>query len=319
MKTDPSMIDIDDENRRDDRPVEVPVFAIESSDSPADEKTPSATSKRERRMPYVKTASAVLALIIFAVWMLAVRNDYREPQISSSVSDKENLELLKLDYTPVAKGSTLSSDSVFGVAFDMFSLDGLTASLERELPDTTDAALVLFMRSADYHPDNSWIGTVVKDGVRHDAKERKIRPAYVAISKTGKPAIGISNDDDLADFAEDNNGSFFRQFVLLGNGELPSKFSLHGKVERAAIGRMADGKMYYVTTRHRETMYDFADALREYGFMDAVYITGGNGYSFYRDPQGISHNSHIVADKYSKYCDTVPPAPLLVFRNTPRN
>ena len=269
-------------------------------------------------MPYIIAAFAILALILFAVWMMFNLDGSREQQLSSSVTDKENLELLKKEYSPVAEGTTLSSDSVFGVAFDMYSLDGLKASLERELPDTTDKSLVLFMRSADYHPDNSLIGTVVTDGEMHNGKESKNRPAYVAISKTGKTVIGISLDNDLADFAEDNNGSFFRQFVLLGNGELPSKFSLHGKVERAAIGRMADGKMYYVTTRHRETMYDFADALREYGFMDAVYITGGNGYPFYRDKDGIAHNSSLVAEKYSKYRDTVPPAPLLVFRSATR-
>lgn len=44
MKTDPSMIDINDENRRDDRPVEVPVFSIESSDKPTDGKTPTTLS-----------------------------------------------------------------------------------------------------------------------------------------------------------------------------------------------------------------------------------------------------------------------------------
>ena len=29
----------------------------------------------------------------------------------------------------------------------------------------------------------------------------------------------------------------------------------------------------FFATRHKETLWDFADALREYGFIDAIYIT----------------------------------------------
>lgn len=36
-------------------------------------------------------------------------------------------------------------------------------------------------------------------------------------------------------------------------------------------------------------MWDFADALREYGFIDAIYITGGTDYCFYRTADGIAH------------------------------
>ncbi|MDE6298994.1 MAG: phosphodiester glycosidase family protein, partial [Muribaculaceae bacterium] len=114
-------------------------------------------------------------------------------------------------------------------------------------------------------------------------------------------------------------GSFFRQYVLLGDGELPPAFDLHGKVERAAIGRMVDGKLYYVVSRHKETMYDFADALREYGFTDAVYITGGNNYSFYRSPDGTTRINDETLSKIEKYSSTPPPAPLLVFRTALKN
>ncbi len=61
-------------------------------------------------------------------------------------------------------------------------------------------------------------------------------------------------------------------------------------------------------------MYDFADALREYGVMDAVYITGGNGYEFYRDKDGVAHVSQRLKDHYAKYPDRKVPAPMLVFR-----
>jgi hypothetical protein len=82
-------------------------------------------------------------------------------------------------------------------------------------------------------------------------------------------------------------------------------------VERCAIGRIAD-RLYYVTTRHKETMWSFADALREYGFIDAIYITGGDDYSYYRDREGVRHDIHNIADyPHKKWADIIP---WLVFR-----
>ena len=62
-------------------------------------------------------------------------------------------------------------------------------------------------------------------------------------------------------------------------------------------------------------MYDFADALREYGFTDAVYLTGGNSYAFHRSPDGVTHIPEATKEKIEKYRSTSPIAPMLVFRN----
>lgn len=77
---------------------------------------------------------------------------------------------------------------------------------------------------------------------------------------------------------------------------------------------MADGTLYYIVTRHKETMYDFADAMREYGVVDAIYITGGNSYLFHRDSNGNVCMTDNTRSKISKYSESTPPAPLLVFR-----
>ena len=80
-----------------------------------------------------------------------------------------------------------------------------------------------------------------------------------------------------------------RQFILVSDGAIPSRFFLHGKVERRAIGRIGD-QLYFIATRHKETLWDFTDALREYGFIDAIYITGGADYVFYRDKDRFKHD-----------------------------
>ena len=323
MKTDQPIIDIDDEIRSDDRRPDIPIFTIEESadnSRSVDSFSPFREEKGKQRGKNNKgliIALMVLSSLLLAAILIGITVFFTEkPEVDSSVSDKQNIEILKAKIPGRANGTTVTSDSIFGVAFDMFSLDGLAASLEREMPDTTDSSLVLFMRSADYHPDGSMLGTVVINGKELPAKELRKRPSYLAISKEGVIALGISLSDKVAEFAKSNDGSFFRQYTLLGDGELPTDFMLHGKVERAGIGRMADGKMYYVVSKHKETMYDFADALREYGFVDAIYITGGNAYTFHRSSDGNIHIPEPTKAKLVKYNSSAPPAPILVFRKS---
>lgn len=312
MKTDPRMIDIVDDGRPDDRPVEIPVFSIETTkDNVNEQPNP---KRKDSNTPLIFSGVlifiALCAVIGWIFWEMGPRTE-----VESSVSDAENINLLKEPYAASAKGTVSTSDSILGVAFDMYSLSGLRGSLEKEMPDTADRSVVLFMRSADYQTDGTALGTIIVDGKRLPSKKRVNRQGYLALSKDGRPVLGISLSDKTADFAESSGGSLFRQFVLLGDGELPRTFALHGKVERSALGRMADGKLYYVVTRHKETMYDFADALREYGFLDAVYVTGGNNYTFHRDADLNSFVSYNTREKIAKYSDSIPPVPLLVFRN----
>ncbi len=44
------------------------------------------------------------------------------------------------------------------------------------------------------------------------------------------------------------------------------------------------------------TVGDFADALREYGFIDAIYLIGGNESGFYRASDGTPHFSEKAAE-----------------------
>ena len=87
----------------------------------------------------------------------------------------------------------------------------------------------------------------------------------------------------------------------------------NGKVERRAIGRIND-QLYFIATRHKETLWDFADALREYGFIDDIYITGGADYVFYRTKDGVRHDIGDVAEYPQKKWKGI--VPWLVFRNS---
>ena len=68
----------------------------------------------------------------------------------------------------------------------------------------------------------------------------------------------------------------------------------------------------FESIRHKETLWDFADALREYGFIDAIYITGGYDYGFYRTADGERHDIGNIEDyPHKKWKGIIP---WLVFR-----
>jgi hypothetical protein len=115
---------------------------------------------------------------------------------------------------------------------------------------------------------------------------------------TGIESLQVATDEIVYIRADGN----YSDFVLT-----------NGKVERRAIGRIND-QLYFIATRHKETLWDFADALREYGFIDAIYITGGADYVFYRTKDGVRHDIGDVAEYPQKKWKGI--VPWLVFRNS---
>ena len=180
----------------------------------------------------------------------------------------------------------MTSDSILGVAMDFYAIHGLKASIEFEEPDTADTSVYLYCRSADHKADKTYIGSLVADGKEYQSDTHRL--GYMAMLGSNS-VIGISRSEKVKDYVQEHGGSFFRQFILVSDGAIPSRFFLHGKVERRAIGRIGE-QLYYIATRHKETLWDFADALREYGFIDAIYITGGADFVFYRGKDGVKHD-----------------------------
>lgn len=108
---------------------------------------------------------------------------------------------------------------------------------------------------------------------------------------TGIESVQVAKDEIVYIRADGN----YSDFVLT-----------NGKVERRAIGRIND-QLYFIATRHKETLWDFADALREYGFIAAIYITGGADYVFYRDKGGVKHDIGDSADyPHEKWKGIIP-------------
>ena len=297
---------------------EKPIFAIENDDNSTssqkllDEPTiiieSSGEMKHNSSSDSIKKRGGLPKLSLAIMWFVAtvvlvfgcykairLYNYYYNIGVSISVSPKENIK--KLDDIKAQNESSavvLKTDSVLGVALDIYELHNVKAELTLVEPDTTDHSVLMYTRTADYTATGRYLGSLVVDGEQKRSDVSRL--GYCAIAK-GNMVIGISRFDDMREHMVERNGSYFRQFVLVSNGELPQRFFLHGKVERKALARTADDRLCVIATRHPETLWDFADALREYGYVDAIYLTGGNESGFYRAPDGTAY----FTEKAAKY------------------
>lgn len=270
-----------------------------------DSQPPATFDKKWRWFAGGLIISALACVIAVVAWRYY--HTYVNIGVPLSTTDEQNIEKLKAP--PATSGSdiVMTSDSILGVALNFYELRGLKAEISLEEPDTTDTSVWFYSRCADHGINNEYLGSLVMNG--NELQSDNTRLGYCAMAN-GNVVIGIARSEKVKDFVIEQGGSFFRQFILVSNGVLPSKFHLHGKVERRGLGRIGE-KLYYIETCHAETMWDFADALREYGFVDAIYITGGNDYSFYRTSDGTRHD---IGDK-EKYPHQKGVVPWLVFRN----
>ena len=290
---------------------EVPIIIIERDEQPQSKEIVTkvvAPSKKQKWLKRFLAFAVVGCMIVAAITGYYFWNYYYNIGVSVSVSPEQNIEKLKKPVKKEIPQVVMTSDSILGVAMDFYAIHGLKASIEFEEPDTADTSVFLYSRCADHTADGRYLGSLVAQGKEYQSDQTRL--GYMAMTE-GQMVIGISRSDKVKDYVIDHGGSFFRQFILVSNGTIPSRFFLHGKVERRAIGRI-DNQLYYIATRHKETLWDFADALREYGFIDAIYITGGADYVFCRSRDGIRHDLGNPSDyPHTKWKGVIP---WLVFR-----
>ena len=268
---------------------EVPIIIIERDEQPQAKESVVKVIAPSKKQKWLKRFLALIAVGCLMIAVLAgyyFWNYYYNIGISVSVTPEQNIEKLQRSSMQEEPEVVMTSDSILDVAMDFYAIHGLRASIEFEEPDTADTSVYLYCRSADHKADKTYIGSLVADGKEYQSDTHRL--GYMAMLGNNS-VIGISRSEKVKDYVQEHGGSFFRQFILVSDGAIPSRFFLHGKVERRAIGRI-DEQLYYIATRHKETLWDFADALREYGFIDAIYITGGSEYVFYRSKDGVKHD-----------------------------
>ena len=192
-------------------------------------------------------------------------------------------------------GISATQDSILGVSMKLFKIDGLKAELVVGVPDLEDENLYLVTRSSDYryqHDEPVIIGDYILSG--EELQHNGWRAGYFSIVD-GNAEIGVGRRPEMRAHILENQGSMFRQFALVSAGiKCLSQYRLKGKVPRSAYARMPNNDLYFVETKYPETLFGFSDALIEYGFVDAIYITGGAQTDlFYRDANGVRHGEYV--------------------------
>lgn len=279
---------------------EEPLFFIEDDDD--------GDGNSSRKKPLSKTILTAAALIVLLAVAYAVYHKFFGPGITGSATPKENIEKLKAPAVDETPEVAMTTDTAAGIRMNMYELRGLKASIEFREPSQSDKNVYLYSASADWTADKTYIGSLVANGEEKPSTGVS-RLGYFA-SANGNEVIGIAKSEAVKDYAKEQGGHFFRQFILVYNGRTPLKFHLHGKVERRALAMTREDitdesgmtiydsqgkaqtkeRLYYVATTEKTTLEDFANALKTYGFTDAIYMTGGNACSYYRDSSGTRHD-----------------------------
>lgn len=151
--------------------------------------------------------------------------------------------------------------------------------------------VVLALLAADVRDDKDLpTGAFVVDGQL--IAKGKSKYGFCAIIDN-KVTIGRQAETVLFERSIEENGSFFRQYSLVSNGQrmdIPPK----GKTFRRALCYL-DGKIKVVLTQDKESYHDFSQALVDLGVSEAISLVGGGAYIQYIEENGetVKQGLHV--------------------------
>ena len=277
---------------------------------------PSTPKKSKKWIGYLLKALGLVALMLFSLVIYNYWRGQHTKKLTFSPTPTENIERLQQSVAASDSKVVFTNDSVLGVSLQLYELCGLQASIEFEEPKLKDASVMLYCRSADFRKDDgSFIGSFVVNGEDYtvDCSNDSVAHGYMAILGS-RCVIGVDDTEEMKKFIIENGGSYFQQYFLVSNGLVlqESLYALGGTTRRCALGwKKKTDKLFFVISRDEVSAWDFSDALREYGFTNAIYITGGSDYCYYRDEEGTRQDIGDVANyPYKKWTGV----PWLVFR-----
>lgn len=287
---------------------------VGSSDHPAKPK------KRRKWIGFLLKALGIVALMILTLVFYNYWKDNHVKKLTFSPTPVENMALLQQPVAATDSKVIFTTDSLLGVSLNLYELSGLEATIEFDEPKLKDKSVMLYCRSADFRKDDgSFIGSFVVNGEEYtvDCSNDSVPHGYMAILGS-RSVIGVGNTDEMKKFIIENGGSYFQQYYLVSNGVVLQENlnALGGTTRRCALGwkkktKTMPDRMFFVVSRDEVSAWDFSDALREYGFTNAIYITGGSDYCYYRDEEGTRQDIGDVANyPYKKWTGV----PWLVFR-----
>ena len=171
---------------------DAPESDTENSSASASEGTPHPHPHKWRWIALSIFASVVFCFAAYAGWRLY--NYYYNIGVPVSVTPEENIQKLAARHKGGKPAITLSSDSILGVALNMYRLENLQAEISLVEPDTTDMSVWMYSRSADHTSTNEYLGSLVMNG--KELASDVSRLGYCAMAN-GNIVLGISRSDKV--------------------------------------------------------------------------------------------------------------------------
>ncbi len=267
--------------------------------------TPSKGVQKRKRMVVIVTIVVIVAIISFLFFFISNQNSELQPDSELSKIEN-NRKIVQADSIQQESMIRIFKDSINDIPLVLYSLVNLKAELSFSMPEKEDSTVFFVVPAADIRRDNKEIvGDYVFKGEQLFTGKRKV--GYCAIID-GKVSLGISLNDEVKDYCISNKGYFFRQYILVMNGEMQEN-KLKGKSLRRALAKQGTD-LYIIESCNPESLYDFSEALADIGITEAIYLPGGNSYKRYRDGKD--------GKMYESTSNRIPVSPHLnyiIFRN----
>lgn len=245
--------------------------------------------KKKNASKHTKILYAVLILAVLtgATLFLTTDKEKCEDRLTENLREKQNVPDIEPKRSYSTSRMDIVCDTIYDVPLKIFKLTDMAAELMIGLPDTNDTKIVMALGAADIRKDkNNILGDFFIDGEQYSFGKRK---EGCVIIRDGDVWLGASATDTVCRYCIKHKASMFRQYPLVINSEVyPNK--LKGKsVRRALADRENDNSIYIVVSRGRESMHDFSEALADLGFSNAIYLPGGDSFSFYRSNEALEY------------------------------
>lgn len=175
----------------------------------------------------------------------------------------------------------MAEEAAGATTLRIYTPHNATMSLTIGMPDKSDSTIVFAAMAADIRKDNLQIvGDFVLSGKR---LARGIAKKGYAAMIDDKITIGVGESTPLLQEAIDRNGSFFRQYPLVSDGE-PAENKPKGRSIRRALA-VRGGQVIMAESIDRLSFQDFSQALITIGVTDAIYLVGSDAYGWYQNKE----------------------------------
>lgn len=251
----------------------------------------SGNNKKKDSKRNLRVLCWVLPVIFIVIIMLFINRKeqvpeyYFEPEQSESTQQDISVTTGRVNHSEKSSYTEVAGEIAGNVPLIIYTPHNATMSLMTGMPEESDSTIIFAAMAADIRKDNMEIvGDFVLSGkqlARGIAKK-----GYVAIIEN-KITIGAGESTPLLQQAIDDNGSFFRQYPLVNNGELMENKPKNKSVRRALAIR--NGTIIMVQSRERESFHAFSQAMIDIGVTDAIYLVGGDAYGWYYNAEHVRH------------------------------